>query len=43
MMLADLGLVFHWGPEVLLSLSLDDLLFWNNAARQAGEKAKVKP
>jgi hypothetical protein len=42
-MLGDLGLVFHWAPEVLLSLSLDDLLFWNNAACRAAEKAKVKP
>ena len=42
-MLADLGLAFHWPPEVLLNLSLADLLFWNNAAQHAALKAKVKP
>jgi hypothetical protein len=42
-MLADLGLAFHWPPEVLLNLSLDDLLFWNSGAQAAAAKAKVKP
>jgi hypothetical protein len=42
-MLADLGMAFHWPPEVLLSLPLDDLIWWNNAALAAREKVKVKP
>jgi len=31
--MADIAMVFHWGPEELAAMSLEDLSFWREKAR----------
>lgn len=32
--MADLAMVFHWGPQHMASMSLTELMQWRERARQ---------
>nr|WP_229797487.1 GpE family phage tail protein [Jeongeupia chitinilytica] len=32
--MADIAVIFHWGPEVMAPMSLTELMEWREHARQ---------
>lgn len=35
--MADIALVFHWGPETMAAMSLPELMDWRERARERWE------
>jgi hypothetical protein len=38
--MADLAMVFHWGPQDLAALDLSELADWRERARERAEPAE---
>lgn len=38
--MADLAMVFHWGPSELMGLDLAELVDWRERARERAEPAE---
>lgn len=38
--MADLAIVFHWGPDALSALDLAELMDWRERARARSEPAE---
>lgn len=36
--MADIALVFHWGPEVMATMELSELMAWRARAAERWEK-----
>jgi len=37
--MADIAMVFHWGPDVMAAMSVEDLSRWREKARARHEAA----